>query len=333
MKTRIWCEFAPPKEVCRDKIVEVLKKYDVTLNYKLEYGQNSEDFFSMIKTYNEAGVLVSIWATLSDEMGYWINERNAHHFDEYVRNLVQTLEERQLKVSGICIDMETPLDDIIRLAKPKFLLDPCLTYGKMLTDNLNKKRYMAAKQVLLGTANFLKEKGLEGYATCIRHCYYDIRFNSEVFQNALEIPVFDIEWDKYNLMYYATMIRSEMKKIKRVSVDYLIYHQVSHLKKKLKDKLAISVGVTNIGKLGNEPYYESMEEFTKDIGILKECGVDDFSLFSLDGIMDGSRLEDFLCAMKEAKPYKPELCKRVLRNEFLTAIAVRIIHMYYKLIL
>ncbi len=331
MDTRIWCEFAPPKEVCREHVLALFKQYGVTLNYKLEFGQDTGDFFHMLETYNRHDVPVSVWATLSDDMGYWINEKNACHFDRYIRDLVGTLEARALKIKGLCIDLETPLSDIQRLADPKTLLSPAATYLKMLTHNLNKKRFHEARRVLTDTAAYLRSKNLESYATCIRHCYYDLRFNSEIMQNALEIPVFGVDWDKYNLMYYATMIRNELKKIKKVNVDYLIYHQVSHLKEKLKEKLAISVGVTNVGKMGNEPYYESMEEFEKDIGILKQCGIEDFSLFSLDGILEEARLSGFLEAMKRAKPYKPETCSRVIRNEALSEAFFNVMKIYYRL--
>lgn len=331
METRIWCEFATPQEVCREHILEAFKKYAVKLNYKLEYGHDSEEFYKMIELYNERDIPISIWATLSDEMGYWINEKNAHHFNRYIRELVEKLEKRNLKICGLCIDLESPLEDIKKISDPKNKLTSLFTYAKMLTSNLNKKRFNEAKKVLVDTAGFLRSKGIESYATCIRHCYYDIRFKSELMQNALEIPVFDVEWDKYNLMYYSTMIRNEMKKIKKANVDYLIYHQVSHLKEVLKDKLAISVGVTNVGKLGNEPYYESIEEFEKDMGILKGIGVEDFSLFSLDGIMQEERLLSFLEAMKSAKPYKPEICNYVIRNEMLSKVLFKLANIYYSL--
>ena len=331
METRIWCEFTPPEEVCRNYIIDALKRYKVTLNYKLEYGHDSKEFYDMIKTYNDHDVPVSIWATLSDEMGYWINERNAEQFDRYVKELVERFEYKGLKIKGICIDLESPLQDIKNLGRPKSIIGPLMTCTKMLTTNLNKRRFNEASRIFSGTASFLRSKGLESYATCIRHCYYDIRFNSELMQNALEIPVFDVEWDRYNLMYYATMIRNEMKKIKRVDVDYLIYHQVSNLKKILQDKLAISVGVTNVGKLGNEPFYEDISEFEKDMGILKAIGIDSFSLFSLDGIIEEKRLTGFLDAMDRAEPYKPEVCNHVIRNEAISELFFNIGKLYYKL--
>jgi hypothetical protein len=285
----------------------------------------------MIKTYNDNNVPVSIWATLSDDMGYWINEKNAGIFDSYIRELVGKLENKALRVKGFCIDLESPLQDIRRLSEPKNIFSPVITYTKMLTANLNKQRFNEARKIFDGTANFLRSKGLESYAACIRHCYYDLRFKSELMQNALEIPVFDVEWDRYNLMYYSTMIRNEMKRIKKVDVDYMIYHQVSQLKELLKDKLSISVGVTNIGKLGNEPYYENISEFEKDMGILKEIGIKDFSLFSLDGITEEKKLLSFLEAMKRAKPYKPDICKHVIRNEVLSELLFNLGKFYYKL--
>lgn len=331
MKTRIWCEFAQPLDVCRDYIFELFKKNDVTLNYRLDYGKDDENFYNMIGQYNDNGIPISIWATLSDDMGYWINESNAQHFYEYIKNLIDRIEKKGLRISGICIDMETPLRDTRRISTPKSRFDPAIAYGKMLTANLNKSRYNESSKILADAAGYIREKGLEGYATCIRHSYYDLRFDTELMQNALEIPVFKIPWDKYNLMYYATMIRNEMKRYKKVNVDYLIYHQVSYLSKILGDKLAVSIGVTNIGKLGNEPYYECMDEFEKDIGVLKECGVEDFSLFSLDGIMEEKKLEDFLERMKRAKPAKPDVCNIVHRNEALLGFLMNIGKFYYKL--
>lgn len=331
MVTRIWCEFTSPMDVCREFVLRTFKKYNVILNYKIEYKQADASFFDMIKIYNNNNIPVSIWATMRDDMGYWINEKNAKDFDSYIRELIEEIERQHLSIKGVCIDMETPLKDVQRLSNPKTKLDPLILLGKAVTHNLNKNRYNAAKEILKGTCSYIRSKNLESYTTCARHCYYDLRFNSEIMQNAMEIPVFDIEWDKYNLMYYATMIRQELNKIKRINVDYLIYHQIKHLKETLKDKLAVSVGVTNIGKLGNEPHYESIEEFSKDIGILKECGVEDFSLFSLDGIMEEKRLEQFLSTMRDAQPAKPSYCRKVVRNEVLAEFLLKIGNAYYSL--
>ncbi len=113
-------------------------------------------------------------------------------------------------------------------------------------------------------------------------------------------------------------------------MDYLIYHQVSHLKKVLKDKLSISVGVTNVGKLGDEPYYRDIMEFEKDMGVLKGTGIENFCLFSLDGITEEGKLLDFLNIMEKAKPYKPEKCNYVIRNEIYSGLLFNVGKLYYK---
>jgi hypothetical protein len=101
METRIWCEFTPPEEVCRDYIIDAFKRYNVTLNYKLEYGHDSEGFYNMVRTYNDHHVPLSIWATLSDEMGYWINERNAEPYKPAICRRVIRNEEISELIFGI----------------------------------------------------------------------------------------------------------------------------------------------------------------------------------------------------------------------------------------
>lgn len=116
-----------------------------------------------------------------------------------------------------------------------------------------------------------------------------------------------------------------------IDVDYLMYHQISHLKKVLKYKLDVSLSVTNVGEMGNEPYYEDISEFEKDMGILKEIEIKSFSLFSLDGIIEKNRLTDYLAAVERAKPCKPSICKRVIRNEVISKLLFDIGKLYYRL--
>ena len=42
-----------PAEVCREHILRIFKEYEVTLNYKLEYGDDSKEFYEMLELYNK----------------------------------------------------------------------------------------------------------------------------------------------------------------------------------------------------------------------------------------------------------------------------------------
>jgi hypothetical protein len=331
LNIRMWCEFLKPHEVCRDFVIDIFKRYGVTLNYKLEYMDLSDDFFRMLETYNDNGIPVSIWATLSDELGYWINEANVDKFGDYVHKIVDILEKGGLKAHGLCIDMEPPYNLVMKLYNPKSIFDKFIFYTTLATKNLNTKKYAHALEGFTEIAEFLRSKGLESYAPITRETYYDVKFGTDFIQNALQTPVFDVPWDKYNLMYYATTMRKSLKGYEMNDVDYLIYRQISHLMEKFGSRVTVSVGVTNIGKLGNEPYYDNMEDFYRDVGVLKACSVDDISIFSLDGILEPSRLEGFIKGALEAAPYIPVQSQRVIDDEKRNKRLMSIAKAYYKM--
>lgn len=331
MRVRMWCEFLKPKEVCRDFVIEIFKKYNVHLNYKVEYMDFTDEFYNMIKIYNDNNIPISIWSTLSDDMGYWINEANVDIFGDYVHNIVDILDKRGLKIYGLCIDMEPPYKLVMKLLNPKSIFDKFTFYATLATKNLNVKKYNYAKKKLAEISEFMRLKGLESYTAITRETYYDVRFDTEFVQNALETPVYGIPWDKYNLMYYGTMMRKALKNYSSDEVDYFIYRQIKLFKEKLGDNVSVSVGVTNIGKLGNEPYYDNMEEFYRDVGVLKACKIEDISIFSLDGILTPEKLEAFIKGACDSIPYIPPMCKRVIDDENRKGKLMNIAKAYYRM--
>lgn len=315
MKTSIWCEFLKPQELMGQEILNVLKKYNTSLYYKVEYREFDDELFKFLSLLNSKEIKVYIWATLPDQLGYWINENNTTQCLEYIKDIIKIVKERRVSIQGIILDMEPPLKDIMAITNPKHFFEPTLTYGKMMTINMNKKRYRKSVSHMKKIKELGYQWGIEIFPTALRHNYYDTLLGSNIVQNALETPLFDVGWSKYNFMYYATMIRHELRHRNPEEVDYFIYNQVSKLKVNLKSKVSISAGVTNVGKLGNEPYYNDIGEFKKDIGILKAAGVEDIALFSLDGLAKDGRLEVFLEAIIEAEPLHPLESQWVLKRE------------------
>lgn len=331
MNIRMWCEFLKPEDVCRDYVIDIFKQYNIILNFKLEYDNFTEEFFEMLRIYNENGIPVSIWATLNDEMGYWVNEYNVDIFGDYVHKLVDILGKRRIKVYGLCIDMEPPYNQVMKMYNSRSIFDKIAFFSTLATRNLNKDRYNYAKHKFSEIAVFLKSHGLESYAPAARETYYDVLCSTDFIQNALETPLYDIPWDKYNLMYYGTMMRKQIRKYDKNDIDYLIYTQIKLLKERFNDRISVSAGLTNTGKLGTEPYYEDMEDFYRDIGVLKACNVQDISIFSLDGILDPARLEMFIKGAYEAKPYTPDVSEKVLLDQKRKTGYMNIAKAYYKL--
>lgn len=331
MNLRMWCEFVSPRDLCKPFITEILKKYNVVLNYKLEYGKHDdEDFFTMLKIYNEKHIPVSLWLTLPDEEGYWINEQNVDKFEIHVDNILEKVEMKYLKIQGICIDMEPPLNDVLRIHNSMNRLTSLFIILKGLLFNITYKRFKYASQVLERIAIKLKDKGLEGYATAARYCYYDLKFESNLIQNLFETPFFNIPWSKHNLMYYSSMMRKELKD-KNLDIQYFIYRQIKEPKNILGDKLSISLGVLNTGKLVNEEFYDdNLEDLKKDVAILKECNVNDVSFYSLDGLMNKEKLESFLNIIVLTPPYNPRICSNYEKSQKYNKKLYSIINTYYK---
>lgn len=298
---RIWCEFRSPEELCAPFVAKTLAHYGVALNYKVEYGRIDENLFAMLRHFNGEGVPVSLWLTLPDEQGYWINERNCVEFQLYVEDVLERLAKEHLKIRGICVDMEPPLA-MVRAVTGEFgLFRKWLNMLKLVTINMNPIRYRRSEEVFKAVAHSLSVHGLEGMGVGMHEVIADLNRKYPWAQNAAETPILDVPWTLHNFMFYATMLRQWRKGPgdPAEAVNRTIREEIQQLQKRFGDRLAISVGVTNVGKMGNEAHYESAEEMRPDLELVKSLGIKDLSLFGLDGLMEEEKLNAYLGVFSE----------------------------------
>ena len=298
---RIWCEFKSPEELRRPFVAKVLARFGVALNYKVEYGRVDGELFAMLRRFNEEGVPVSLWLTLPDERGYWINERNCLEFQRYVEEVLARLAKERLAIRGICADMEPPLA-LVRALAGEF--GPLRQWGGKLglvTVNMNPFRYRRSEEVLRAVAHSLTERGLEGMGVGMREVIADLKRKYPLAQNAAETPILDVPWSVHNFMFYATMLRQQYDGPGDATeaVNRTIREEIRLLQQRFGERLAISAGVTNVGKMGNEAHYGSAEEMRPDLELIKSLGIKDLSLFSLDGLMEEGKLAEYLGVFAE----------------------------------
>jgi hypothetical protein len=74
-----------------------------------------------------------------------------------------------------------------------------------------------------------------------------------------------------------------------------------------------------------------MEDFYRDVGVVKACGVNDITIFSLDGILDKERLEAFIKGAYDAPQFTPKVSQKVLDNENKNKRLMKIAKAYYKI--
>jgi len=315
MKLRIWVDSMKPQDMIQDFLIDILREHSIQIHFHLEYGQLGPRFYEMLHVYNEKKIPISISATLPDKQGYWINERNAHTFAKYTEELIKQIHMAGCYIDGLSIDMRSPLRHMQAIKNPKRFFQPYFAYIRMATVNVNTRRYREAVRDLSSIQRMLKSRKIESYAILRRQVYYDIRFRTDIIQNAFETPVFSIPWDKYNIIYDMAAMRDELKYLNTEAIDYKVFYELSFLKQQIGDRLCAFVRAGSPEKFLNGLASESLNRFAREIGIIKAAGVHDILLLPKKEAFEPEMLEKYIMIAKSAQPVLPEKQDIVLKAE------------------
>ena len=69
--------------------------------------------------------------------------------------------------------------------------------------------------------------------------------------------------------------------------------------KRIGKKNFFAIGLTNSGIFGNEPAYENINEFKKDLAMAKKAGVKNLCVYSIEGILKRNDAEKWLLAVRD----------------------------------
>jgi hypothetical protein len=315
MKLRIWVDSMEPQDMIQDFMIDILREHSIQLHFHLEYGQLGPNFYEMLRVYNEKKIPISISATLPDKQGYWINERNARTFAKYTEDLIKQIHMAGCYIDGLSIDMQSPLMHMQAIKNPKRFFQPYLAYIRMATVNVNTRRYREAVRDLSSIQRMLKSKKIESYAILRRQVYYDVRFRTDIIQNAFETPVFSVPWDKYNIIYDIPAMRAELKHLNTEEIDYKVYYELSFLKQRIGDRLSAFIRAGNPKEFIYRSASDSFDRFSREIGIIKAAGVRDILLLPIKDAFKPKILEKYIMIAKTAQPVHPEKQDIVLKAE------------------
>ncbi len=218
-------------------------------------------------------------------------------------------------IDGLSIDMQSPLRHMQAIKNPKRFFQPCLAYIRMATVNVNTRRYREAVRDLSSIQRMLKSRKIESYAILRRQMYYDIRFHTDIIQNAFETPVFSIPWDKYNIIYDMAAMKGELKHLNTEEIDYKVYYELSFLKQYIGDRLCAFVRAGNPQKFLDGIPSKSFDRFSREIGIIKAAGVRDILLLPMKDTFKPELLEKYIMIAKTAQSVHPKQQDVVLKAE------------------
>lgn len=90
-------------------VLDILIKRGIKLAIATGVGRLDESFAQVISILNTVKVPVTLWLTLSDELGYWTNASNTKETFNRVAEIVSWMNAYDLKIERIGFDLEWPV--------------------------------------------------------------------------------------------------------------------------------------------------------------------------------------------------------------------------------
>ncbi len=285
MKLRVWAEYISPSEACKDSIVNLLKEYNVNLCISLPYNNLSKELSDFLILYNKENIEITLWPLLEDKLGYWPSEKNADQFISYIKELIDWSNQERVKFQNIAVDLELPYTQVQKINNSP-ALKKLTSILNIYKENKNKKIFIQSSEKYRHLLKMLHKNNIKTITAAIAEISEDIVLDEEKLQDILETPVTTVNWDLLSFMMYNSMLVGYSKgMISQKDAVWLLYSRCKDLNKKLGSRAGLSVGVTYIGKLGNEPYYKSPNEMKPDISAAKAAGISDIAIYNLEGVL------------------------------------------------
>ncbi|MEM2637384.1 MAG: hypothetical protein QXL15_03430, partial [Candidatus Korarchaeota archaeon] len=278
---RFWAEYLKPEELVSEKAVDILTRYKAQILIALRF-EEYKKWTKAFKTAYDKGVDIGIWPLLPDEKGYWVNERNVDDFRELLSVLLKWAEENGFAFSWVAADMEMPYYQGQRLSKASILHMPSVFFG-ILKENINRTRFVEATRKLNSLVEWLHSKDIRVIAPAV-HILLDVP-EPNIVEDFLEAPTLGVDWDLVSFMNYVSMDAGFIPFVSEKAARYALYLRAIKAKKILGKKAGFSVGVTYIGKLGNEPFYKYPEQLAADISACRAAGIQDITIYNFEGIV------------------------------------------------
>ncbi|HOX28361.1 MAG TPA: hypothetical protein PLQ76_04310 [bacterium] len=307
MNIRVWAEFFSPEDAREKKVVKLLKKYDVTLGMAFPPGSMNESYAKMLADYDRAGVSVMLWVLLPDTSGYWACERNYKEFSDYVDRIYEWADKKKFNVPWLAVDLEPPYYQLQKVKNSKL---PVAIGNAVenLRENRNRGRFYDASSGYNRLVEKLHSRKVKTLTAADFKVVEDFKLGTIGHQDAMETPISTVNWDIVSFMIYNSMMVGYSKGLVSMKdARWYLFSAMQDMKKVLWDRAGVSIGVTYIGKLGDEPYYETPADMLPDVQAVKAALIDDVSVFNLEGILRSDKPEEWFEMIIGAEANVPEI--------------------------
>ena len=307
---RVWSEFLSFDEVARPEVLELLATGPVHPIVAVRPRADLDALAALIVAARARGLQCGIWPLLRDEEGYWPSERNQPHFLSRLDGLLGGLEARGARPDWVAVDLEPPLQQIEGLMEARWPVRAALS---AVRTNFDRAQFQRACQMMSRTVSRLHLGGYRTLGVTFAAAAQDLRDGDPVWQDLMEAPWASVPWSRAGLMVYGSMIAGYSRGLLDIDdVRALHYQLLVQLARRFGGRAHASIGVTGVGKLGDEPSYERPEELARDAAAARAAGVEDLAIFCLEGLVGRPDAGAWIQAVAQAAPRAPQMTPRAM---------------------
>jgi len=290
MRRRVWSETLPFSALTDPATLRLLARFDVELVAAVR-PWDLPDVPSFVGACNDAGVGLRFWPMIADADGRWANALNALAFTRFVRDLLDAVPEGA-RIIDVAVDLEPPFGVVTTVLHSPAAVWPSLA-------SINGTNWTAARALLRGLIAAVHDREVQCSAAVLPFVLLDpSRGRLRPVQRALSVPVDALPWDHASVMLYTSMLEGWSGGfVRRDRAVDLLARGTAAARRRFGPAAGVSLGVVDVGALGDEPRYRNHSELAADVATAQREGVDAITLFDLGGVLRRRPPEAWLDAL------------------------------------
>ena len=297
MDLGVYCETIEPKDLNDPDLLAMLGAYGVTLGHALPFTQPDGRFDpDRLAPYLELGERIrsakgryALWPLLPKSMGYWINERNLDAVERMMEAVAEGCRRFGSRPDLLVADVETPWQQMEKVFFPgPSTLSRCASWLLMYLGNRNPARFAWSAQRLTRIVCAMQDQVAPVSSAVFPFLVADLLNAGHMLQDFLEMPVFPVPFDAYNIMFYNSYIpQTAPLVLPPAGAARALYEYGAELVARQGERAWITLGSTWEGVLpGNEgKVYTQPEHLVPDIEAAKAAGFQTVWLYCLEGVL------------------------------------------------
>ena len=205
LRIRAWAENIKPADLVDNGVIRLLRRFAVNPCMAVTHDDLGEDLARILRRYTSAGLELTLWPLLPDEIGYWPNERNVDPFSAFVQEILDQVRTDGLRLPWIAVDMEPPIYQMDALRGTRGI-DRLRTLASLARANRNRSRFERASVRYRHLLGMIHRAGAKTLVPVLPILSHELARNGRGLQDLLETPITGIGWDVISLMIYNSML-------------------------------------------------------------------------------------------------------------------------------